>query len=121
MTVVIKIFDAKKCSVNALSGNRGESSKTLVLNSVEMFITYSCKLPADQDKPVYRTEQSGTEHYTFNCGNASFKFYASGFDRFSDGKYMHWDSQGTSQELPWAPIPANDQGHIAECFSLLCQ
>jgi hypothetical protein len=109
MTEVIKAFTAKSCDVKTISGDiEIEPSKAPVVTSVDMFVKYACKTPADNERAVYRTEEEGNEHYRYDCRGELFKFYANGFDRYNDGKSMHWDSQGTSRELPWAPILTNN-------------
>jgi hypothetical protein len=95
---------AAACTIHQFESSGAGAIDPPHITNREMLIRYTCDIPPDLTKSRYRVEESGTERYNFNCARREFKFYASGGDKYNDGKWLHWDSQGTARPLPWRPI-----------------
>jgi hypothetical protein len=133
MRQVRKLFESTNCAVSEMSSfGTTELIGLLPPTRVKIAIRYECQILEPSSSNPGRIKESGTEGYEFDCGTGLFKFYASGFDFFNDGKRMHWDSQGTSRPLPWRRITTRHHspsglasllgfpwGGLARCHSLL--
>lgn len=108
------------CTINKFDGEATGAIDSLHITQIEMLLGYSCDIPADPTKSTYRVQERGTERYNFNCGTKEFKFYASGFDKYNDGKWLHWDSQGTARPIPWRPILVGD-AMTKSVFDQICK
>lgn len=126
MNELLNFFGSRGCIIDDLQfGGHGDhhdkTSRIVARTSLYVGCTYNKSQPHNEGLFVKKT----TEHarYDFDCLNKLYKYYASGFDFFNNGAQSHWDSQGTSRELPWAPVSQSRYGvpdNIAQVYSLVC-
>jgi hypothetical protein len=117
------LFENKLCVVNEVSLS-GDTEWNPTPYEIHIYVRYECKKSKNgSDQSTATAErQMTTARYQFSCALRQYKFFASGFDILENGTRSHWDSQGTSREIPWQPlvIGTNDS-RLAPLFRTWCE
>ena len=99
------LFENKLCVVDEISVS-GDADWKPTPYEVRIYVRYECKRPQNESAQSIATpaRQTTTARYQFSCALRQYKFFASGFDIHENGTRSHWDSQGTSREIPWQTL-----------------
>ena len=117
------LFENKMCLVTEISLS-GDTEWKPTPDEVRIYVRYECKRP--QNEPGQSTatlaRQITTARYQFSCALRQYKYFASGFDIRDDGSRIHWDSQGTSREIPWQNLTVgNSDRRLMPLFRTWCE
>jgi hypothetical protein len=112
------LFDTNNCLAGEISAS-GQSGWTAApyAGEIQVVVRYECQIPqtavpqSDTAKKQ-RTRENVSAKYDFACALREFKYFASGFDHFTDGSRSHWDSQGSSRPIPWQKITSGGAGCV---------
>jgi hypothetical protein len=116
------LFEGALCQVKEITLS-GEAEAKPDSSEVRITVRYECKTPQNEPaKSGMPVREITTARYRFLCALREYKFFATGFDIFDNGKNSHWDSQGSSAEIPWQTIPASHRDtHLTPLFRLWCE
>lgn len=121
------LFESKRCRVSeiTLSGDAGWPPQSPF--EVRIYLRYECESSQDESaQPTAVREKqiskyTATARYEFSCALRQYKFFASGFDIHNDGTRSHWDSQGSSREIPWQDLTVGSSDpHLTPLFRTWC-
>lgn len=121
------LFESKRCRVSeiTLSGNAGWPPPSP--SEVHIYLRYECESSQDESaRPTAVREKqiskyTATARYEFSCALRQCKFFASGFDIHNDGTRSHWDSQGSSRQIPWQDLTVGSSDpHLRPLFRTWC-
>jgi len=117
------LFESTLCQVNEITLS-GDTEAKLDPAEVRMLVRYECKKSRNEPTQPSATpvRQITTARYQFSCALRQYKSFSSGFDIFDNGRKSHWDSQGTSREIPWRDL-ANGNGdtRLTPLFRTWCE
>lgn len=125
MSEIIDVYAAVGCSVRKLSGELdGDLGKQGVGNVIGITVLYDC-LTSPNMNNNHKTKESAHETFKFDCDEKMFQFFSSGFDHFSDGHFMHWDSLYSTwdprgRKAYWEKMPSNRPARVSTFFPLMC-
>lgn len=122
----VELFDKNLCRVNEISLSNDAWTKATT-DEVEIYIRYECGYPQNEASSS-NTQQNtklryqATARYEFLCAPHQYKMFESGFDFYSNGSRMHWDSQGSSRPIPWQNLPVEGRDRrLVSLFRLWCE
>jgi hypothetical protein len=117
------LFENKLCRVDEITLSGSAEWPPPPPFEVSIYLRYGC---SSQNEPAQSTaarklKYTATARYQFSCALRQYKFFASGFDIRNDGTRSHWDSQGSSREIPWQDLAVgNSDPHLTPLFQTWC-
>jgi hypothetical protein len=122
----LELFEKNLCRVNEASlSNEAWTKETA--DEVEFYIRYECDYSQGETNPSTSQQKvklgyRATARYEFLCAPQQYKMFESGFDFYSNGTQMHWDSQGSSRPIPWRQLPVEDRDRrLIPLFRIWCE
>jgi len=116
------LFENELCLVNEIFLS-GDADWKPTPNEVSILVRYECKRPQGAAQSVATpARQTTAARYQFSCALRQYKFFASGFEIHDNGTRSHWDSQGTSREIPWQNLAiGNRDARLTPLFRTWCE
>ncbi|MCA1474303.1 hypothetical protein [Bradyrhizobium sp. NBAIM08] len=121
------LFEENSCSAGEILAS-GPSDWTAppYADEIHVVVTYECQIRSmgarSDNSTKQRTKESAIARYDFACAHKQYKYFASGFDFFSDGSRSHWDSQGSSRPIPWQKLDFGGGGaRLRALFKVWCE
>ena len=121
-----KLFETNLCRVKELSSSNDTWAADQT-DEIAIYIRYSCdysqsETSSSNSQQNTRLRYDATAKYEFLCAPRQYKMFESGFDLYSNGARMHWDSQGSSRPIPWHKVTSEERDRrLVPLFHIWCE
>lgn len=117
---MIKLSNKSGCNPTDLGITGKTMSNTVEIAYISIDEEYTCKIASENIIKLRRVAEKSHSHYSLNCRKALFKYRSTGFDYYSDGSRMRWESRTAG--MPWESITDKPtDAYFQKLFDIFCR